>query len=430
MTYAEALEYIHSVQWRGSRPGLERIAELTDMLGNPQDSLKFIHVAGTNGKGSVCRMTASILESAGYKIGLFTSPFIESFNERIMLSNREISNDELAYETAYVRQYADKMADPPTEFELITAIALSFYKRIGCDYVVLECGLGGRLDSTNVIKTPILSIITGIDLDHTAILGNTTEEIAFEKAGIIKKGVPVIFGEGDSKAEAVIKKRASEMESEYIRTDFSQISDVKSDLCGTEFNFGEKHIKINLRGLYQTKNTATVLTAVEIMRKIGLKITDEDIQKGVASAKWKARFEILSENPLVIYDGAHNPQGITSAVESIKHYLSPLTDDGKIALLMGVMADKNHEEMIKMLAPYTKVAFTVRPNNERSLDSIGAEREFEQFGCESHSFGKLNDGVFAAVEYAAENKTPLLCLGSLYMYSDVKSAVFEKLKPI
>lgn len=425
MTYNEALEYIHSVNWLGSRPGLSRITELTTMLGHPEDSLRFVHVAGTNGKGSTCEMLSSVLSEAGYKVGLFTSPFIERFNERIIYCGESISDDDLAYETEYVKQFADKMSDTPTEFELITAIALSYYKRKGCGIVVFECGLGGRLDSTNIIKTPVLSIITGIDLDHTAILGNTTAEIAAEKAGIIKCGVPVLFGEVDEEAEKVIRSVAYEKGCRAYHTDFSGISDVETSLDGTGMTFGDRRVKLGLHGLYQTRNAATVLTAVDILREQGMNISEEAILKGLYSAKWSARFEILVREPLVIYDGAHNPNGISAAVENIRCYLSPLTDDGKIVLLLGVMADKDHGSMIKKLSSVCSCAYTVTPNNSRSLDSGGAMREFEENGVASHSYESIDDGVAAAVECAVRENRPLVCLGSLYMYSDVKKAVLN-----
>ena len=426
MNYTEALEYIHSVTWKGSRPGLERITELCTRLGNPQDSLRFIHVAGTNGKGSTSRMIASILEKAGYRVGLFTSPYIERFNERIMLDGHDIADDDLARDTETVRVHADAMEDSPTEFELITAIAFVYYKRMGCDYVVLECGLGGRLDSTNVINTPVLSIITGIDLDHTAILGDTAEKIAAEKAGIIKNGVPVIFGEGCDEAEKVIRETAEAKNARYIRTDFSAIAEVKSDLLGTSFRFGERDVRINLHGLYQTRNTATVLTAVDILRESGTVIPEEAVAEGLASAYWPARFEILSEEPLVIYDGAHNPQGIAGAVENIAHYLVPMTADGKVVLLMGVMADKDHDKMTAMLAPYAHRVFSVTPANERSLSARGVGEEFERFGIATEAFENLADGVHRAMDYAEKEKLPMVCLGSLYMYADVKSAVRDR----
>ncbi len=423
MTYTEALEYIHSVSWMGSRPGLSRIAELCEKLGHPEDSLKFIHVGGTNGKGSTCRMLSCILQNAGYRVGLYTSPFIERFNERIMLDNEDITDDDLAAVTEYVRPFADAMEDKPTEFELITAIALEYYRRKNCDYVVFEVGMGGRLDSTNIIKSAVLSIITGIDLDHTAFLGDTTAKVAAEKAGIIKNGCPVLFGEGDDDAEAVIRKTAEERGSLYRRTDFSAISDISSDLSGTSFTFAGRPVKINLHGLYQTRNTATVLTACEMLREAGLTIPEESVDAGLAAARWKARFEVLTERPLVIYDGAHNPQGIAGAVENVRHYLTDKSADGKVLFLMGVMADKDYDKMIGMLAPLASSVYCVTPPNSRSLPSEGVAAEYERFGVPAKSFDVLTDGVNAACEAARSEQRPLVCLGSLYMYADVKHAV-------
>ena len=423
MTYEEALEYIHSVSWTGCRPGLDRITELCEKMGNPQDSLRFIHIAGTNGKGSTASMLTSILRKAGYRVGTFTSPFVEFFNERIMLDGENIPNGDLAEITEYVKQFADTMADAPTEFETITAIGLEYYKRRKCDIVVFECGLGGRYDSTNVINTPVVSIITGIDLDHTALLGDTTAKIAWEKAGIIKKGVPVIFGEGDDAAEAVIRAEAEEKGAEFIRTDYSRVTNVSSDLGGTEFDFDDRKYKLSLLGLYQTRNAANVLTAVDVLRENGFAVSEESVAEGLLDARWSARFEILSREPLVMYDGAHNPQGIASAVKNIEHYLSPLGEDGRIALLMGVMADKDHRKMTEMLAPYAKTVFAVTPSNSRSLDSAAVEQEFEECGVDGRAFPTIEEGAAGAVGFARERKIPLLCLGSLYMYADVKRAV-------
>lgn len=426
MTYSEALDYIHSVCWKGSLPGLERISELCALLGHPEDSLKFIHIAGTNGKGSTASMIFSVLTEQGYRVGLYTSPFVEKFNERIIFRGDEISDDDLAHDTEYVKQFADTMEDSPTEFELITAIAFVYFKRMKCDFVVLECGLGGRLDSTNVIKTPVISIITGIDLDHTAIIGDTTAKIAAEKAGIIKNGVPVVFGEGDFDAERVIREKADEKSSEYVRTDFSKICNIRTELGGTTFDFGERrNIKISLCGLYQIRNAATVLTSVDVMRKNGIAISEEAVNRGLISAKWKARFETLISDPLVVYDGAHNLQGTKAAVENISHYLLPLTNDGKIILLMGVMADKNHIDMIRTLSPYVKKVFSITPDNVRSFDSAGIEREFRLFGVDAQSFDTITEGVRGAMDCAKRENRPLVCLGSLYMYADVKRAVFE-----
>ncbi len=430
MTYEEALAFIHSVDWKGSRPGLSRITELCRLLGNPERSLRFIHIAGTNGKGSTSEMLSSILVAAGYKTGLFTSPYIESFNERMMIDGEEIPNEELAEITAEVRPYALAMEDSPTEFEMITAIGFVYFKRHRCDYVVLECGMGGRFDSTNVIEHSVLSVITGIDLDHTALLGDTTAKIAWEKAGIIKPGIPVLFGEGDGEAETVIRAEAEEKGSRFVRTDFAEIHDIHADLDGTDFTFGGRKVHINLHGLYQTRNTATVLTAVDLLRESGIPIPETAITEGLDAARWKARFEILSRKPLVIYDGAHNPQGITAAVENIRHYLTPLTENGKILLLMGVLADKDYRTMIDLLSPLAERVYTVTPDNARSLDSAGTANEFERRGVYAVGYDVLSDGVAAAVRGAAERDLPLECLGSLYMYADVKKAALAVLEEI
>ena len=249
MTYEEALEYIHGINWTFCKPGLERITELCSRLGDPQKSLKFIHVAGTNGKGSFCSMIESVLRHSGYRTGLYTSPYIRYFNERMCVEGSPISNRELAEITEYVRPIADSMTDKPTEFELITAIAFEYFRRKKCDVVVLEAGMGGRLDSTNVISSPLLSVITGIALDHMAFLGDTVEKIAAEKAGIIKNGCPVLFGGEDEGAASVIANKACEMGAEFSRVDYSRLEGVVSDLSGSRFDFGTyKDIKIKLLG--------------------------------------------------------------------------------------------------------------------------------------------------------------------------------------
>ena len=423
MTYEEALAFIHAVDWKGSRPGLERISALTKALGNPQDGLRFIHVAGTNGKGSTSAMLASILGAAGYRVGLYTSPYVERFNERIVYRGEPISDEDLARDTETVKAAAEGMEDAPTEFELITAVAFVYYRRMGCDFVVLECGLGGRLDATNVIRTPVLSVITGIALDHCATLGDTTAKIAGEKAGILKPGVPVLFGEGDEDAETVIRETAAERGCPYHRTDFAGIGDPRADLDGIRFRFRGREVRCALSGLYQTRNTATALTAVDLLRAEGIAVPEEAVEEGLSRVRWKARFERLAADPTVIYDGAHNPQGIAAAAENIRAILSPMTPDGRVSLLMGVMADKEHREMIEMLAPLADHVTTVTPRNARSLSAGDAAREFRECGTEAEASDILEEGVARAVRRAKESGRPLVCLGSLYMYADVKRAV-------
>ncbi len=417
MNYEQTLQYIHRVSWTGSRPGLSRMTELLSLLGDPQDSLRFIHVAGTNGKGSFCSMCDSTLRAAGYKTGLYTSPYIERFNERITINGSPISDDELADITTYVRRFADAMSDPPTEFELITAVAMVAYARHGCDPVVLEVGMGGRLDATNIIKTPMISVITGISKDHTAFLGNTVAEIAAEKAGIIKPGVPVIFGGTDNEAASVIEKKAAEMGCSYIRTAQNEVKALSAALDGTTFDYkGER--RISLLGLYQPHNAANVIEAVEILRALGLGISDDALEKGLMSAKWPARFELIDRDPIFISDGAHNPEGIDAAVAAVKYYFG----DQKVCLLTGVMADKDYAEMADELSQIASVAVALRPNNPRSLDPALYAEEFKRLGVEAYGFPEICDAVRAAHDIAKSRGIPLIALGSLYMYGDVKRA--------
>lgn len=423
MTYQEAVTYLNAAEWKSDHAGLGRMEELCERLGHPERDLRFIHIAGTNGKGSVSAMLDSILRAAGYRVGLFTSPYIERFNERIRFGGVSISDGDLARDTETVKACIDEMAEAPTAFERITAAALVYFRRMNCDYVVFECGLGGRLDSTNVIPTAALSIITGIALDHCHILGNTIGEIAAEKAGIIKPGVPVLFGEGDESAAEVIRRTAGQRGSPLIRTDFSAITDIHADLSGTSFRFRGREVRIPLAGLYQTRNTATVLTAVDLLRERELVIPESAVANGLASVRWKARFERLSEDPLVFYDGAHNPQGVAGATENIGRLLSPLTEDGLVVLLMGVIAEKDHRHMIAALAPFASAVVTVRPDNPRALSAEETASEFRAWGTEAAPAATIADGVRAAVELARRENRPLVCLGSLYLYAPVKQAL-------
>ena len=405
MNDQESLEYIHSISWTFCKPGLERIGALCEALGNPQNGLRFIHVAGTNGKGSTCSMLSSVLRAAGYRVGLYTSPYIRFFNERMCVDGEPISNRELAEITTYVRPFADAMTDKPTEFELITAIAFEYFKRHKCDVVVLEAGMGGRLDSTNIIRDPLLSIITGIALDHVAFLGDTVEKIAAEKAGIIKDGAPVLFGGDDPAAAAVIHT-----------VPYDKLTVLSADLSGTSFDLGEhKEMKIALLGMYQPRNASLVITAVELLRERGLTITDGALRRGLAATRWQGRFEIISRDPLMIFDGAHNPQGIRSAVESIKQYFG--TD--KVYLLTGVLRDKDYTAIARDLATVASRAFTLTPDSPRALSSEEYAETLRGAGMEAESFSTLTEALDAARAAAKRDGVPLICLGSLYVYASL-----------
>ncbi len=423
MTYEQTLAYIHSVTWKGSRPGLSRITELLERLGNPQDKLKFIHIAGTNGKGSTSAMLESVLRAAGYRTGLFVSPYIKHFNERICVSGQPISNEDLARATSLVRPHADAMADAPTEFELITAVGLVHFLEKECDVVVLETGMGGRLDSTNVIKDPLACVITGIAMDHTAFLGDTVEQIAAEKAGIIKPGAPVVFGGYDAGARAVIEAQAKKVGVPFLAAADTPMTVREMTFDGTVCDYGRyRGVRIPLLGTYQPQNLATVLCTLETLRAVDARITDAAIFEGLANVRWPGRFEKLCDTPLIFSDGAHNPEGIAAAAMGIKHYFP----DTPVALISGVMADKDYTDMVRTLAPVCCRAFTLTPDNPRSLAATELAAVFASQGIEATAYESVEGAVGAAVDYARKTGTPLFSLGSLYMYCEV-SAVLEKM---
>ena len=420
MNYTQALEYIHSVSWKGSRPGLERITELCEKIGNPQNDLRFIHVTGTNGKGSFCAMLESVLREAGYRAGVFTSPYVENFRERIQISGKYISEEELADITSFVRKAADKMDDSPTEFELITAIAFEYFKRNECSVVILETGMGGRLDSTNVIKSPLLAVICGVSLDHTEYLGNTISEIAREKAGIIKPGCMVLYGGEAGEASDVILQRANELVCPCYAVDNSLLSNVKLSVDGTTFDYGRyEGLKLKLLGDYQLYNAARVITAAEILRAGGVKITDEAVRAGLEKAKWKGRFELFSREPDVFFDGCHNPEGTAHAAKSISGYYP----DKKIALITGVMRDKDYRQMAQNLCPVCERVFTVRPDNPRAVLAEEYAKVFADMGVYATAYASFEAAVKEAYAYAKKENIPLFCLGSLYSYSSFKKAI-------
>ncbi len=423
MTYEQALEYIHGVNWTFCKPGLERIGKLCSALGNPERSLRFIHVAGTNGKGSFSSMTASVLTACGLKVGLYTSPFILRFNERMRINGKDIPDKRLAELTERVKPIADAMTDKPTEFELITAIALLYFSEENVDVVVLECGMGGRLDSTNVIESTLLSVITGIALDHTAYLGDTTEKIAMEKAGIIKHGCPVLFGGEDPDAARVIAKEAELCGSPLYRPDYSLIELKKADLSGTAFDYKtHKGVEISLLGLYQPRNAALVLEALDILKNKLPEINDSDVLRGLKGARWQARFEKLYDSPTVIFDGAHNPEGIRSATESISHYFPK----GGVIAVSGVLKDKDYNVIADELARVVSDAFTITPNSPRALSAEDYAEVLRERGINARPTESVREALVLAKQAAQRTGKPIVCLGSLYTYIDVFDVINGK----
>ncbi len=414
MNYNDAINFIHSVSNYFCKPGLDRIEKLCKYLGNPEDRLKFIHVAGTNGKGSFCAMLSAVLQNAGYKVGTYTSPFILEFNERILVNGKMISNDDLCRLCEKVKPYCDSTDDSPTEFEVITALAFEHFKNEKCDIVILECGMGGRFDATNIIKTPVLSVITGIDFDHQNFLGDTIEQIAYEKAGIIKKNTPCIWC-GD-KAHTVISNTAKSVGAELYTPNKKGLHIKSCDLSGTRFDYGAyKDIQINLLGTYQPYNAINVLTACDVLKTMDFKIDSDSISKGLKTVKWQARFEKLDDNPLIIFDGAHNPQGITASIEGVKKYFG----DKKVNILSGVMADKDYTFMVKKISEIANNIYCVTPNNPRALSSDKYCDTFKALHLNSLCFDSIEAGLCKAISDSKKDSVPLIILGSLYLYSDI-----------
>ena len=422
MTYDEAIKYIHSVSNFFCKPGLDRIRELCLGLNNPQSKLRFIHVTGTNGKGSTCSMLSSVLTCAGYRVGLYTSPYVREFNERMRVNGESISNDTLARLTEKVKTVAEKMTDSPTEFELITAIAFEYFNEEKCDVVILEVGMGGRLDATNIIETSLLSIITSIAIDHTAFLGDTIEEIAGEKAGIIKENSVALWGGENSVAETIISEECARKQSMLCKTDYSELEIVSQDLSGTLFNYrGRQNVRISLLGSYQPRNAAIVLDAIDNLSGIGLRVSEDDVRRGLACAKWPARFEIIGSDPTVIFDGAHNPHGISAAVESIKQYFG----NKKVVVVSGVLWDKDYRAIAKSLAEVASTVYTITPDNPRALSAGEYADVIKSFGANAIRCDSIGEALKCGKNAAQELDTALFCLGSLYTYCKVIEQINE-----
>ena len=417
MTINEAIDYIHSVNGLFCKPGLSRIRTLCEGLGDPQKDLKFIHVTGTNGKGSFCEMLTAVLTEAGLRVGRFTSPYLRYFNERIAIGSEPISDEALCRLVQRVRPVADAMEDKPTEFELISALGFLYFKDMGCDAVVLEVGMGGRFDSTNVIDEALLSVFTGGALDHIAFLGDTVEKIAAEKAGIIKEGCPVLSAVTEGGPAAVIEAEAKAKHAPYAVLDKSSLHIKKCDLTGTVLDFGDhKDIEISLLGLYQPDNAALVLSAIDALRARGLSIPETAVKSGMKKAYWPGRFEILRrEDPLIIYDGAHNKQGIAAAVKSLKHYFG----EQRLTVLTGVLKDKDFVAIAQDLSTVCTCAFTFTPDNPRALDAKAYAEVLKDKGIDATAKPSLKEAYEAAARDARKNGRPMACLGSLYTYKDL-----------
>lgn len=413
MNYEDSVKYIHSLLKFGMNLGLQRISALLNELGNPQEKLEFVHVAGTNGKGTTSTMLSSILCAAGKKTGLFTSPYVFDFCERIQINNKNIPHADLSRVVEKVKNACDRLSakgTEPTEFEAITAAAMLYFYEQKCDAVVLEVGLGGRYDSTNIIPCPKAAVITSISLDHTKILGDTVEKIAAEKCGIIKNGGTVITtSEQNEKALSVIKDTVKEKNGRLLIGDVSAAEILSEDIFGTEISYNGLTVKIPLVGRHQVENTVGVITAA---RALG--ISDEFIKKGIESTVIHARMEIISRSPVIMLDGGHNPE-CAAALENV---LVRFAGDKNITVLIGMMADKDTKDYLAAILPHCKTAVFTKPSNPRAEDENVLLREGKCF-CRDVVSVKDPKDAYKKAESLVKNGDMLLVCGSFYLLSDI-----------
>lgn len=410
MTDAEAVELVHQRAWVGQKPGLDRIRRLLGRLGNPQEKLKFVHIAGSNGKGSTAAMLASVLTAAGLRTGLYTSPHLWRFHERFQVNGLPISGEDLADITARVLE----AAEDETEFELMTAIGMVYFLRAGCNIVVLETGLGGRLDSTNIIPAPEAAVITHIGLEHTELLGDTLEKIAAEKAGILKPGCDaVLYGQGQG-VQAVVEDVCRRLEVPLTVTAPPVV--LSSGLEGQTFPYRSKGpYHISLLGEYQVHNAAVVLETVNVLRRRGWEIPEDALLRGLELARWPGRMELARRAPDVLLDGGHNPQ----CMEALGRALRELYPEKKLIFLTGVLADKDWTAMMEQLLPLAKEFYTITPDSPRAMSAAELAAWLESRGARAVPCGTVRDGLDRAL--AAAGPQDVVCVtGSLYMIGEAR----------
>ena len=420
MLYEEARVYLDHVSKYGSVLGLDSIKGLLGELGNPQKDLEFIHIAGTNGKGSILACLSCILQRAGYHVGRYISPTVMGYMERFQIDGKWMAEDELALFVSEVKAAAERVelqyGRKPTAFEIETAIAFLYFKKHECDYVVLETGMGGLLDATNIVKNTKLCVFASISMDHLGVLGNTLEEIAEHKAGIMKPGAKVVTAGQKEEVLAVLQKKADEYGCELRKAVPEEAVVLEESLDGQRFSYGKyENLKLHLTGRYQIDNAVAVLEAVEALRSSGLKISDRDVREGFAEVIWPGRFQILEKNPLVIVDGAHNRDAAERLAENIRCYLA-----GKqITAVMGVFKDKEAEVMVRIIAPYLEKAYTVDlPNRERTLEKEVLCRYLISAGVQAEPAGSIRQAL-ALAKKDAKKDGAVLAFGSLSYLGEV-----------
>lgn len=421
-TIEETLRYLQFDNWEQSAPGLARSYELLGLLGDPQKKLKFVHIAGTNGKGSTAAMLASVLQSAGYRTGLYTSPHLLRFHERMRVNGKEIDDTSLISLTNTVRNAAERMSEMPTGFEIMTAIAFLYFVQERCDIVSLEVGLGGRMDSTNVIPAPVVCVVANIGLEHTAILGDTVEKIAAEKCGIIKRGShAVLFGQSEG-VENVAREKCAQEGVPLTVTARQKLERITSSLDGQVFRYrGRGPYRLRLLGEYQLLNALTVIDVCSALRSRGWdKLTDAAIDTGLSIAQWPGRLELLRRRPDFIVDGAHNPQCVDALMDS----LAALYGSKKLIFLTGVLRDKDWQQMLRRALPLAKAFVVITPPSARALDENELAAWLTSQGVQAIPAKDTDDGVRRALALAGEDDA-ICSWGSLYFTGEVRRVLTE-----
>lgn len=427
MNYDKAMEYIVTASRFGMNLGLERIEKVLEFLGNPHRDVKFIHIGGTNGKGSTTSMISSVLKEAGFKVGMYTSPYLEEFEERIQINGENIKKEELADLMSDVKSAIDKVIDlgyeSPTQFEIITALMFCYFAKEKVDYAVLEVGLGGRLDATNVV-IPEIIVLTSISLDHMNILGDTIEEIAGEKCGIIKKGIPVVSYPQEEKALKVIIDKCNELGCNLNVVNTNNVKDIIIDkekhVQKLEVSIAKEtfQIELSLLGDHQINNFLVALETLLKLRQCGAFISSNAITKGFKEVKWIGRMEVLNKKPLVVIDGAHNIDGIINLRKSIDKYF----EFENITLILGVLGDKQVEKMIEVITNGVKNIVIVEPHSDRAEDVEDLCKKINDIGKNAFMFKDYRDAYKKAYELTDEKDLLLIC-GSLYMIGDMRKVI-------
>ena len=427
MNYNECIHYLEEEVGFGSVPGLERIQLLCDKLNHPEKQLSVIHVAGTNGKGSAVAMLSSILQAAGYRVGTYTSPHLEKYNERFTINGQEISDDDFAREITLMKAICNEIAaegkEVPTLFEILTGAAFHYFAEKNVDILILEVGLGGKYDATNIISTPLLSLIMSISIDHTDFLGDSIEKIATEKAGIIKKNCPVVLYSQTKMVYNIMWTKCQELHAPLYCPDHAEVHISSQTLESTVFSIKTnlldlKNVELPLLGSYQIRNCITVLEACAVLQNRGLSVSEEAIRTGLKNAHWAGRMEICGKKPLIILDGAHNADGIFQLAESIETYF----EQKKMTLVLGVLGDKEYEKMAECILPYADTVILTEPQSERKLDVFSLARSISNHNGTIYTEKEIEKAFEKALDVTEENGI-ILCCGSLYMIGAMRTYI-------